>query len=185
MKKKKKTTEKHYFARICRTLGRFSMCIGAVVALGLVLIYIAQMMQPQYVANPSNTTQQKILGDAIQGNIQHSVNHRVNAQPTFLQSIGTIFLAVAGVGVIALLFWRSLKHYNDFLRKIIAKIAKLARLPIFTVEICLTLLFWAFVTIFIAQSLPVFSVFAFFALVLNEFFFIFAWASYGRPAYTL
>ena len=183
--KKKKTADKHYFARICRTLGRFSMCIGAVVAIGLILIYIAQIMQPQFAANPSDVAQQKILGDAIQSNIQYSARQNISTQPTLLQSIGTIFLAIAGVGIIALLFWRSLKNYNDFLRKIIAKTAKLAHLPIFTVEICLTLLFWAFITIFIAQTLPVFSVFAFFALVLNEFFFIFAWASYGRPVYTL
>lgn len=182
--KKKKTTDKHYFARICRVLGRFSMCIGAITAIGLACLGIIQALQPKATVNQSDVSQQQQLSEAISSNIRHSTQSYQDTGSPAAQ-IGAVLIAIAGVILIALLFWHSLQRYNDSLRKLISQLAKHAHIPIFTVEICLALLFWAFATIIIAQSMPIFSIFTFFALIANEFFFIFAWAAYGRPVYTL
>jgi len=177
--KKKKTTEKHLFARICRVLGRFLMCIGAITAIGLSCLGVAQLFLPKTTTNSPNTAQQL---DQVTGSMYQTGQNATISPATHIISA---IVAIACIALIVLLFWRALQKYNDGLRKFIAQLAKYAKVPIFTVEICLSLLFWALATIIIAQSMPAISVFAFFALIINEFFFIFAWAAYGRPVYTL
>ena len=58
-------------------------------------------------------------------------------------------------------------------------------MPIFLVELTLTLIFWMITLLFMFQDLPIFSLYIFITLIINELLFIFAWLSYGRPAYTL
>ena len=177
--KRKKSNNKHYFARVCRTLARFAMCAGAILALGLIILGILRATQPEINAQLTesyrminNSTAEELPTITVNG-----TSHGFN--------LGAAMLAVAiSIGIV-LFFAQALKSYNSAIRKTIAKCAELARLPIFIVELALTLIFWVITILFMFQDLPVFSLYIFITLIVNELLFIFAWLSYGRPAYTL
>ena len=179
MKNCQKTAEKHYFARVCRTLGRFCMCIGAIFAIGGLILAFLQLTQPDFASQVNNIFQQNT-----------SNNNATTPQPETaslpaVNRFALLLIAIAIVVAIIALFWRTLKSYNNALRKAIAKCANTFHAPIFSVEVILTLTFWILAVIFLTCELPLVGLYSLAMLIANELLFIFAWASYGRPAYTL
>ena len=177
--KRKKSKDNHYFARICRTLGRFFMCAGAILALGLIILGILRATQPTI--NSQFNESFRVINNSSATDLPTVT---VNGTPHGF-NLGAAMLAIAiSIGIV-LLFAQALKSYNSAIRKIIAKCAEYARMPIFLVELTLTLIFWMITILFMFQDLPIFSLYIFITLIVNELLFIFAWLSYGRPAYTL
>ena len=179
MKKRKQSKDKHYFARTCRSLGRFVMCAGAILALGLIILGILRATQPTLNSqlNESFRTINNSTATDLPTITVNRSSHGFN--------LGAAMLAIAiSIGIV-LFFAQALKSYNSAIRKTIAKCAEYARMPIFLVELTLTLIFWMITLLFMFQDLPIFSLYIFITLIINELLFIFAWLSYGRPAYTL
>ncbi len=176
--KRKKTADKHYFARICRTLGRFSMCAGAILALGMIILGILRATQPAI--NTQLSESYRAINNSSVDSLPSVTNNHASGF-----NLGAAMLAIAVSAGIILFFAQALKSYNSSIRKAIAKVAELAHLPIFIVELALTLIFWVITILFMFQDLPVFSLYIFITFIINELLFIFAWLSYGRPVYTL
>ena len=177
--KRKKSKDNHYFARICRTLGRFFMCAGAILALGLIILGILRATQPTI--NSQFNESFRVINNS---SVTDLPTVTVNGTPHGF-NLGAAMLAIAiSIGIV-LFFAQALKSYNSAIRKTIAKCAEYARMPIFLVELTLTLIFWMITILFMFQDLPIFSLYIFITLIVNELLFIFAWLSYGRPAYTL
>jgi hypothetical protein len=177
MKKQQKPTEKHYFARVCRVLGRFCMCIGAIFAVGGIILAFLRLTDPSFTDSFTSTVQHS----AVEITTQEARATSINTPSQF----DLVLFAIAITAAIIALFWRALKSYNNALRELIAKCAKLIHAPIFGVEIIGTLAFWMLATIFITSELPLLGLYTLAILIINELLFVFAWASYGRPAYTL
>ncbi len=177
MKKQQKPTEKHYFARVCRVLGRFCMCIGAIFAVGGIILAFLRLTDPSFTDSFTSTIQHS----AVEVTTQEAQTTNINTASQFVLIIVALAIATA----IIALFWRALKSYNNALRTLISKCAKLIHAPIFGVEIIATLVFWMLATIFITRELPLLGLCTLAILIINELLFVFAWASYGRPAYTL
>lgn len=155
------------------------MCAGAILALGLIILAVLRATQP---------TINSQLNESF-----HVINNSSASElPTITANgasrgfnLGATMLAIAiSIGII-LFFAQALKSYNSAIRKTIAKCAEYVRMPIFLVELTLTLIFWMITILFMFQDLPIFSLYIFITLIVNELLFIFAWLSYGRPAYTL
>jgi hypothetical protein len=90
----------------------------------------------------------------------------------------SILLALALIALIA-------KIYNGHMRSIIARAARLFKVQIFTIEIIGTLIAWTITVLMFATLIPIASIIATFAFIINELLFIFAWGSYGQPNYKI
>ena len=90
----------------------------------------------------------------------------------------SILLALALIALIA-------KIYNGHMRSIIARVARLFKVQIFTVEIIGTLIAWTITVLMFATLIPIASIIATFAFIINELLFIFAWGTYGQPNYKI
>lgn len=155
------------------------MCAGAILALGLIILGILRATQPTI--NSQFNESFRVINNSSATDLPtvtvNGTSHGFN--------LGAAMLAIAiSIGIV-LFFAQALKSYNSVIRKTIAKCAEYARMPIFLVELTLTLIFWMITILFMFQDLPIFSLYIFITLIVNELLFIFAWLSYGRPAYTL
>ena len=168
--------KKHLFARICRVMGRFLLCIGVVFLTGSILLVAAPTLFGISKGSTANQLSVGVLlnpGSSCGGSVEPVDNFALSA-------------VSAGASILLLIvFAIVLRRYNDTIRKAIALIAKKLRLNIHTTELLCTTLVWAIVTLVTIFYAPVFSLFAIATLIANNLFFIFAWTSYGCPNYTL
>ena len=169
--------KKHLFARICRVSGRFLLCVGVVFLTGSLLLALSPAL---FGIKDMSKAQSNLSISSLfaPSNCSAAANAGSNG-------LALSMLAVAlSVGLI-LVFSLVLRYYNGSIRSAIAKIAKAFRLSIHVTELLCSTFIWTLVTLIAIFYTPVFSLFGFAALVLNNLLFIFAWTSYGCPRYTL
>ena len=147
--------------------------VGAMLGLGLAAIhtyiFIQSLINHETVSHPI-----RLLPHEATGAIYDAPN-------TAAIIVTTTISVVVAIGLIALIA----KIYNDHMRNIIARLARLFKVQIFTVEIIGTLIAWTITVLSIAPILPAASIIATFAFILNELLFIFAWGAYGQPNYKI
>jgi hypothetical protein len=169
---------KHLFARICRVIGRFLLCVGTIFLTGSILLAAAPTLfgindQSQAASNFS------IENFFNPSSSCGSVTHIGATNPAYSALGVVIFIAVITIfGVV-------LHHYNDSIRKFIANIAKRLKISIHSTELLCSTFIWGMVTAVTLNYLPIFALLALTILIVNNLFFIFAWTSYGCRNYTL
>ena len=154
-----------------RATGRLLLFIGAMFSIGLVAInlYIAFYS----LANPGKTPPLIASYTTTPTNTQNILSN--NDTPT------NILIVVISSLIIAII----IKIYNHHMRSIIARLARLLHIQIFSTEILSTMLAWTITTLLLAVLAPAASILSIFAFIINELLFIFAWGAYGQPNYKL
>ena len=159
----------YLFARICRVIGRFLLTLGTVFLVGsLVILFL-----PKPSSDPSTD-------NSLSRQTVYSIVN--NADTTALADTPANNTALA---IIIIVFILVMRHYNDDIRKIIGKIAKLTKLSIHQVELLSTTIVWGIVVHITVFHAPLFAIPAIIVLILNELFFIFARLGYGCKEYAL
>lgn len=163
----------HLFARIMRASGRLLLFVGAIFGFGLTFVsaysFIYRINHPEVHYAPI-----KIQDTPITGVIPEQSDPFI-----------AIALTIAIVALVIVLFWIIAKIYNNHMRSIIARIARLFHAQIFTVEVVATLIVWTVCTLYLIFTIPFLSIVTIFAFLINELLFIFAWGAYGQPDYKL
>lgn len=161
------------FARTLRATGRLLFFVGAMFGLGLtainIYLYFYRLNNPGVAIEPI-----KILPSETTGAIYDSPN------PYAAAITATISLLVA-VGLVALIA----AIYNKHMRNIIARLARLFKAQILTVEIVGSGIAWTITTLLLVFFLPAGAIVSTFAFIINELLFIFAWGAYGQPNYKI
>jgi len=165
--------KKHLFARILRASGRLLLFVGAALGFGLTFVEIYLFFFNLF--NPEKTSQLIVI---INGENVPSTTDNGEFFPTFAATTACVLGVIILLGIIAVL-------YNKYMRRIITKVAHLFRAQIFTVEIVATLIAWTVTTLLLACTIPMVSIVAIFAFLINELLFIFAWGAYGQPNYKI
>ena len=146
---------------------------GAMLGLGLTALHIYLFFYR--LANPSAQ-----IGPAHV--LPESTSGAVYSNPNPVASIVTVVLSViVALGLIAVI----IRLYNNGMRRIIARTARLFGVQIITVEIVGTLIAWTITILSLAFLVPAAAVIAAFAFIINELLFIFAWGAYGQPNYKI
>lgn len=163
--------KKNLLARTLRASGRLLLFVGAALGFGLacvfIYIYIYNLLNPE-----ANVAVHPLYNQTSIANIAE----QTDVVMTVLLSIGAAVIALICLGVVA-------KIYNNHMRRLIARIARLCHAQIFTVEIVGTLISWTLATLCMAIAVPYASILTIFAFIINELLFIFAWGAYGQPNY--
>lgn len=165
--------KRYLFARVLRASGRLLLFVGAMLGLGLAAIhtyiFIQKLIHREAITQPIRLLPSEATGAAY-------------SEPNTAAIIVTTTISVVvAAGLIALIA----KIYNNHMRSIIARLARLFKAQIFTVEIVSTLIAWTITVLSMAPILPAASIIATFAFILNELLFIFAWGAYGQPNYKI
>jgi len=164
---------KRFFARALRASGRLLLFTGAMLGIGLtainVYLYFYRLNNPDVSFEPI-----QILPQETTGAVYNSPN------PTAAFITATISI-VAALGLAALIA----AIYNGHMRSIIARVARLFKAQIFTIEIIGTGIAWTITTLLLAFFVPAAAIVATFAFIVNELLFIFAWGIYGQPNYVI
>lgn len=165
--------KRYLFARVLRASGRLLLFAGAMLGLGLAAIHIYLFIYRLINHEPTI--------DSIKF-IPNEATGAVYNEPNTAASIVTAVISViVALGLIALI----VKLYNDHMRKIIAGVARLFKAQIFTVEVIGTMIAWTITILSFAPIMPIASIVATFAFIVNEMLFIFAWGAYGQPNYKI
>ncbi len=176
----KKPQKKHLFARTCRVIGRFLLATGAVLCVASAVLALSPLLIPQHSeASPQGpgVSPTEILPEPTP-EIPATVTQ---STPAIHFLIPAIIVIVIVIFVLALAF----RHYNDSIRKFIARSAKAFRLQIHVTELLLATIIWCIANLIIIFNAPVFAILTLPALIFNDLFFIFAWTSYGCPVYSI
>ncbi|MCQ2570949.1 MAG: hypothetical protein MJ154_01740 [Candidatus Saccharibacteria bacterium] len=160
------------FARTLRASGRMLLFVGAMLSLGLTAVYTYLFF---YRLNNQEAKFEPIQITMPEGVAENTVQSS-NPYVAFITAIISVVLAIGLIAVIA-------KIYNGHIRSTIARIARLFKAQIFTVEIMSTLIVWTITTLYLAFFIPAGAIAATFAFIINELLFLFAWGSYGQPNY--
>lgn len=146
---------------------------GAMLGLGLTVLHIYLFFYR--LANPSaQIGPVHVLTESTAG--------AVYSNPNPVASIVTVVLSViVALGLIAVI----IRLYNNGMRRIIARTARLFGVQIITVEIVGTLIAWTITILSLAFLVPAAAIIAAFAFIINELLFIFAWGAYGQPNYKI
>ena len=165
--------KRYFFPRAFRATGRLMFFAGAMLGLGLTVLHIYLFFYR--LANPSaQIGPVHVLPESTAG--------AVYSNPNPVASIVTIVLSViVALGLIAVI----IRLYNNGMRRIIARTARLFGVQIITVEIVGTLIAWTITILSLAFLVPAAAVIAAFAFIINELLFIFAWGAYGQPNYKI
>lgn len=164
--------KEHLFARLLRAGGRLLLLVGTILGIGIVLvqsyIFLHHLFNP---SEPQKTVQSivQVAEDAS------SVNYEVTPI--------RVIAIIACFAIVILLFLLIAKVYNNHIRSIIGKLARLFHAKIFTVEIMSTLIVWTIATTYFLITLPDASIAMVLALIVNELLFVLAWGAYGQPDY--
>ena len=168
---------KHLFARILRASGRLMLFVGAALGFGLTFVHIYLFFYN--INHPEHVTQPIIITDETTTTTTASTAaESAGAVATVASNIFFILIAVVLVAII-------IHIYNNHMRSLIRRLAKLFNVEIFTVEIASTIIAWTITTLLSIWLIPQASLVAIFAFIINELLFIFAWAAYGQPDYKL
>ena len=176
----KKPQKKHLFARTCRVIGRFLLATGAVLCVASAVLALSPLLIPQHSeASPQGpgVSPTEILPEPT----PEIPATATQSAPAIHFLIPAIIVIVIVIFVLALAF----RHYNDSIRKFIARSAKAFRLQIHVTELLLATIIWCIANLIIIFNAPVFAILTLPALIFNDLFFIFAWTSYGCPVYSI
>lgn len=165
--------KRYLFARTLRASGRLLLFAGAMLGLGFAAIHIYLFFYRLFNNEPLTPTIQLLP--------QESTDAIYDNPNTFATFITAAISVIAALGLIVLIT----KLYNKHMRSIIARIARLFKAQIFTVEIISTLIAWTITVLSVAPIFPTASILATFAFIINELLFIFAWGAYGQPNYKI
>lgn len=165
--------KRYLFARILRASGRLMLFAGAMLGLGLAAIH-AYIFFYRLFNHESTIQPVKLVPNEATG----AIYDVPNASATIVTVVISVLVALGLIALIA-------KIYNNHMRQIIARLARLFKAQIFTVEIVGTMIAWAITILSLAPVIPIASVVATFAFILNELLFIFAWGAYGQPNYKI
>jgi hypothetical protein len=175
----KRPQKQHLFARTCRVIGRFLLAVGAVLCVASAIMALSPVLIPQSatpVASHSKSIPSAIIPDSLPTKEPSTINASSNQY-----IIPAICVVVIVLFILALAF----RHYNDTIRTYIARSAKIFRTEIHVAELILATLIWTVANLIIVFNTPVFVILTLPALIINDLFFIFAWTSYGCPAYSI
>ena len=166
--------KRYLFARTLRAAGRLLLFIGAMLALGLTALNIYflfyKIAHPGFVLKPLQFSFINTLTiDEMAG---------FNQFAAYITAVTSILLAIALIILVA-------KVYNEHARNAIARIARLFRVQIFTVEVMGTIIAWTITVLLFAFFVPAAAIIATFMFIVNELLFIFAWGAYGQPNYKI
>ncbi len=168
--------KEHLFARICRVLGRFLLCVGSILLIGTIIMAITPNHLGQKTAEESTLSRQSIA--IIMTNPDPNTDN-------IATKIGLTTLSSVIIVSVAFVFIFIMRRYNADIRNIIKKIADFIHVDIHLTELILTLAVWSLVVLLTIIFAPSFSIMAFNALAINELLFIFAWTAYGCVKYTV
>ena len=168
--------QQHLFARICRVLGRFFLCIGAIFTTGSLLLAVAPSL---FQLDHSPETIQYYSLNNFFSNSCATSSASTTSNPALLILGLILTFAILAIFVLAL------KRYNHSIRHFIARLATQLRLSIHNTELLLTTFIWGILVIVAIAYLPIFAIPALVALAINDLLFIFAWTAYGCPVYVL
>ena len=164
--------KEHLFARLLRAGGRLLLFVGTILGIGIVLVQSYIFLH--HLFNPSEP----------QKTVQSIVQVAENASSTNYEVTPIRVIAIiACFAIVILLFMLIAKIYNNHIRSIIGKLARLFHAKIFTVEIMSTLIVWTIATTYFLITLPDASIAMVLALIVNELLFVLAWGAYGQPDY--
>lgn len=165
--------KRFYFARALRASGRLLLFIGAMLGIGLtainIYLYFYRLNNPGVSLEPIQIFPQETTGAVYD-----------SPSPTAAAVTATISI-IAAIGLAALVA----AIYNGHMRSIIARIARLFKAQIFTVEVVSTGIAWTITTLLLFFFIPSAAIVATFAFIINELLFIFAWGVYGQPNYII
>ena len=158
-----------------RATGRLLLFIGAMFSIGLVAInlYIAFYS----LANPGKTPPLIASYTTTPTNTQNILSNNDTPTNILIVAISSL-ISLALIAII-------IKIYNHHMRSIIARLARLLHIQIFSTEILSTMLAWTISTLLLAVLAPAASILSIFAFIINELLFIFAWGAYGQPNYKI
>lgn len=164
--------KKHLLARSMRAGGRLLLLVGAIFGFGMIIVSIYSLI---YRAQHPEAAQTPVTPIPAP-----SVNHPTESNPvaTIITTIVAVTLALALIIVIA-------RMYNNSMRNVIAKIAKILKIKIISTELLCTFVTWTVATILLIFVFPILSIFSLFAFIINELLFVFAWGAYGQPDYKI
>ena len=165
--------KEHLFARLLRAGGRLLLFVGTILSIGIVLVQSYIFLH--HLFNPSEP--QKTVQSIIQVTEENASSGNYEVTPIRVIAI------IACFAIVILLFMLIAKIYNNHIRSIIGKLARLFHAKIFTVEIMSTLIVWTIATTYFLITLPDASIAMVLALIVNELLFVLAWGAYGQPDY--
>ncbi len=158
-------------ARIFRASGRILLAIGSILAIGFAVLAIPTSnndtttpIQPE--STPPTSSESAIIIDD---------SNRFVA----------LIISIALSALILFAFYKCLRHYNNSIRKAIAKLAKAIKHSIYTTELGLTTILWAIATVLAYIFSPYIAITLLFAMIANILCFVFAWLAYAQPEYRL
>lgn len=165
--------KRYLFARILRASGRLMLFAGTMLGLGLaaihVYLFVYRLLNHEPTIQPIGLIPNKTTG---------AIYDSPNTATTIVTATISIIVAIGLIALIA-------KIYNNHMRQIIARIARLFKAQIFTIEVVGTLIAWTITVLSMAPILPAASIVATFAFIINELLFVFAWGAYGQPNYKI
>lgn len=164
--------KRFYFARTLRASGRMLLFVGTMLSVGLTAIYtylfFYRLSNPDVKFEPIQITAPESV---VENTVQSS-----NQYVSFITAAISVVLAIALLAVIA-------KIYNGHIRNTIARLARLFKAQILTIEIMSTLIMWTIATLYFSFFIPAAAIASTFAFIINELLFLFAWGAYGQPNY--
>lgn len=164
--------KKHLLARSMRAGGRLLLLVGAIFGFGMIIVSIYSLI---YRAQHPEAPQAPVTPVPAPSVSQPAESNPVT---TIITTIVAVALALALIIVIA-------RMYNNSMRNVIAKIAKLLKIKIISTELLCTFVTWTVATVLLIFVFPIISIFSLFAFIINELLFVFAWGAYGQPDYKI
>ena len=164
--------KKHLLARSMRAGGRLLLLVGAIFGFGMIIVSIYSLI---YRAQHPEAPQAPVTPVPAPSVSQPTESNPVT---TIITTIVAVALALALIIVIA-------RMYNNSMRNVIAKIAKLLKIKIISTELLCTFVTWTVATVLLIFVFPIISIFSLFAFIINELLFVFAWGAYGQPDYKI
>ncbi len=165
--------KKHLLARCLRAGGRLLLLVGGIFGFGMIIVTVYSLI---YRAQHPES-----IADAPVTPIPApTVEHPADANPAIIIAT-TIFAIALAVGLIIVIA----RMYNNSMRRLIGRIAKLLRIQIISAELLCTFIIWTIATVLLIFIFPILSIFSLFAFIINELLFVFAWGAYGQPNYKI
>lgn len=156
-----------------RAGGRLLLLVGGIFGFGMIIVGIYSLV---YRAQHPES----IIDTPVTPLPAPSVSKPADANPVLIV-VTTIFAILLAVGLLVVIA----RMYNNSMRRLIGRIAKLLRTQIISAELLCTFIVWTLATVLLIFIFPILSIFSLFAFIINELLFVFAWGAYGQPNYKI
>lgn len=161
----------NFIARFLRASGRILLAAATILAIGFTVLLLP-FSQNQATDSPTHTSETPVVSTPS-----------VQPAPSISGKLLLGFLGFVISCFIILGVYKSLRQYNNALRKAIRNFANLIRCSIYTTEMILTTVLWGIAVTLALIISPYIAIALIFTMILNILCFTFAWLFYGQPSY--